>query len=1214
MKKKRLLGTMAVLAASLTAYANTTVTSEQVTGEVTVSDDVDYVITNASPFADAGKVNITNTEHAVVIIQNVRPSVVISKWLRGHVLINGKQAVNNSNCQVKMYAQGAIIMPYASNIKPLTVYSEQNFGGTSVNDFGLENDGGYMNTLTDAKLNNKIRSFKLKRGYMVTFSTRAGGRGYSRCFIADKEDLEIATLPTVLDQRITSYRVFQWYDAQKKGLASDTRETENGLINSSWCYDWGTGVNRLPDTECVPNHIYEDWPSSAACGSVTYACHMKTNNEPGNKSDDHPQSVETVLANWENLMRTGLRLCSESSHDGSLNHLKAFIDSIDARGWRCDLVDLHCYWPSSNFNNWKYWYDRFGQRPIWISEWVWGASWNNNGIFATDRTYSTANQQKNADELKKIIPWMNASPYVERYAYWNSEADCSKIIKDGKLSIAGEYYASVEPGLAYNRNYEKIPALPPQKNPSALAIEYSAEDNTVSLSWHDYNGEYNQSMDIQCKAVGSSIWKTVKTVDQLENAADYNVKIEGLDGNKYRIRIKDLTGKDRLTNEATAVNENLNFGDGVTIVESGTAKTKYLGGNMLVNGSFDFGMTDWTNAAGTPLAAPYYQVVKKGGVDGGNYLQCYGSSDSKTSEQSIVRKMALEENASYYVAASGCNTNADNQRILTGTESFALTQRVALPSVAEWGSVGASFTTNTDNVLYIQMLKLGGTAMLDNVIVSRLFDTKEDALADAKQWETKRFAAFKAFNTTLPKLNELMQAYMDEAGVNARDMESMIQSGLKCIATRNVVDSLAADVKLVVDNNLTNADVISEKYAALKNFAYADVNTYLEDLAALKTMVAEALPATLVTDKVQNPSFAATANWNVKAGTYTDGDQRTNTVSGKTCWNAWWSISATGNADKTMEVNQALTRLSAGFYALECKAGTQHLCENDQRAFLVIGADSIFSQPLQYGLLDLPNFSEAEQWNTVTTPYTYIDNNGSLTIGFKGSKNGAIDKQWMKYGSPSSTGDNREGWWCATDFALRYIPAVSKNPTEGEWGTICLPTTFTIPSGVKLYSVVGISADSLNIGIEEVTGEPVAGIPYLYRKDGDKKITFIQSGNSVIAPNTNQNGLRGTFVSTIKYQLGSLVLQNDKWTVVTERFPIESNSAYIYKVSNVPVLPADWSGMMLPTSGLAKPTGVNMVRADVSSKSTKNYNLSGQRVNNDAKGVIITETGKKLVR
>ena len=60
-----------------------------------------------------------------------------------------------------------------------------------------------------------------------------------KIIIADKEDLEVANLPTVLDRRISSYRVFQWYDAQKKGLASDTREHENSLITSSWCYSWG---------------------------------------------------------------------------------------------------------------------------------------------------------------------------------------------------------------------------------------------------------------------------------------------------------------------------------------------------------------------------------------------------------------------------------------------------------------------------------------------------------------------------------------------------------------------------------------------------------------------------------------------------------------------------------------------------------------------------------------------------------------------------------------------------------------------------------------------------------------------------------------------------------------------------------------------------------------------------------------------------------------
>ena len=196
MKKKffGLVAALCALSSFVTQAANTTTTVTQVSTAVTVSDNIDYVITSDVPFVDGGSVNITNTEHAVVIIENIKPSVTISSWLKNRVYINGVQAVNGSNCQVKMYAQGAIILPYASNIKPLTVYSEQYFGGESCNSFGLENSGGYMNTLSEAKLNNRIRSFKLKRGYMVTFSTRAGGRGYSRCFIADKEDLEITTL------------------------------------------------------------------------------------------------------------------------------------------------------------------------------------------------------------------------------------------------------------------------------------------------------------------------------------------------------------------------------------------------------------------------------------------------------------------------------------------------------------------------------------------------------------------------------------------------------------------------------------------------------------------------------------------------------------------------------------------------------------------------------------------------------------------------------------------------------------------------------------------------------------------------------------------------------------------------------------------------------------------------------------------------------------
>ena len=170
-------------------------------------------------------------------------------------------------------------------------------------------------------------------------------------------------------------------------------------------------------------------------------------------------------------------------------------------------------------------------------------------------------------------------------------------------SIAGEYYASVESGLGYNSEYEKIPNTPPQYDPSNLFATYDKQTKQVTLEWEDKNGEYNQLMEIQCKKAGTSIWTTVATVEQKEEAATYSETIDGVDGDKFRVRIVDLKGKERLTNEATAVNDNLTFGDDVTVVTSEGTKTMCLGRNILVNGSFDLGTTDWTNAAGEPLTA-----------------------------------------------------------------------------------------------------------------------------------------------------------------------------------------------------------------------------------------------------------------------------------------------------------------------------------------------------------------------------------------------------------------------------------------------------------------------------------------------------------------------------------------------------------------------------------------------------------------------------------
>lgn len=530
MRKLLFLSLLAWVACPLLA-ANTITTVEQVTNAVTLSDDVDYHITSTTPFTTTGSIDITNTEHAVVIIDNLRPSLAAKQL--GFITINGEKAVNGNNCQVKMYNNGAIIMPYPSTLKPLTVFSEENFAGESCNDFGLENSGGYMNTLSAAKLNNRIKSFKLKRGYMVTFAIGTGGRGYSRCFIADHADLEMATLPAILSGRISSYRVFKWNNFSKKGLASDTRYDATQALNVQGCYSWGLGEDRGMDCECVPNHIYEDWPSSAACGGVTYSPHMKTNNEPGNSADDTPQSVETVLNNWQNLMRTGMRLCSPSSHDGSLGWLREFLDSIDARGWRCDLLDMHCYWPEGSFGNLAGWYNSY-KRPIWVSEFVWGASWNSNGAFASGVT-----EEDNKNAMSRILTRLNQWEYVERYFYWNSERDPSKIYKNSGLTPLGEFYRDMNTGLGYREDLQYVPRPTRMSSPTDLTIAFNPSTTIATLKWNDANGELNDSMLVERKS-GKGPWQVIGRVAVLDDAASYSFKDTVSAAGNYSYRIHTI--------------------------------------------------------------------------------------------------------------------------------------------------------------------------------------------------------------------------------------------------------------------------------------------------------------------------------------------------------------------------------------------------------------------------------------------------------------------------------------------------------------------------------------------------------------------------------------------------------------------------------------------------------------------------------------------------
>ena len=102
---------------------NTKTTVEQVTDGVELTTNVDYIVTGTTPFTRTGSVDIQDTDHAVLIIANIKPSKVLGSWMK-NIYINGENAVDGTNCQVKMYGRGTIVFPYGKDIQPLTCTPE----------------------------------------------------------------------------------------------------------------------------------------------------------------------------------------------------------------------------------------------------------------------------------------------------------------------------------------------------------------------------------------------------------------------------------------------------------------------------------------------------------------------------------------------------------------------------------------------------------------------------------------------------------------------------------------------------------------------------------------------------------------------------------------------------------------------------------------------------------------------------------------------------------------------------------------------------------------------------------------------------------------------------------------------------------------------------------------------------------------------------------
>ena len=1189
--------------------ANTVETVEQVQGTVTLATDVDYTVTSANPFADDAIVNITNTDRAVLILTKVIPSKVPA--LFSHIQINGEKATKD-NCMVKIYANGSIILPHPASISPLTVYSENDLAGDSES-YAV----GERLSLKGTAMDNRICSFTLKRGYMAWFAQKADGTGYNRLWIADKEDITV-NLPGALRRAISSLRVSKWNDASKKGYAGYD-PIANGMLNTTWCYNWDAGINIWDDREYVTHHHHEGWPGITDVGNNGTSANILGNNEPDNTADDREQvnSVADVLKTWPQMMATGRRLGSPAV-SGNYNWLYEFIDSIDARGWRCDFIAVHAYW----YSDWSSWKSKLNEihnrtrRPIWITEMNYGANWT--GWPGSDTGYGTANENILADHLNPIIDGLEATPWLERYAIYNWVQDCRKVYDNdhGRLTKAGEYYANMESGLAYDSRYEVAPNVKQvMKDPTGLFVFYDKSQGTARLEWKDYNGEYNYAIYVERKVEGQPFTIVAEVAPQ-EEGSDYSfIDTDGPSGSIYRIHIIDGRDKDRYSNQVMAISLDTHVGDPVTI----NGETRYLGGNLFVNGDFDMGTTGWTNGVGEALSLPDYYVVPLGSVDDGAYLQMR-SHGGKNDAASIKTVVDVVPGADYYFMCSGRNQKSAFHNLAfskTGEEADSLVATVIPGQV--WTSNDFTIHNGSFAKALFNCYYTNASSQVDKVTLCRAFATPEEAYADGM--------------VQLKKRAEAARQYLagEEELVTAIDAALAAATGQDAAACEQLQATVDAALKLyvlkdeVISNGLLADEVLAmqmEGYEALQEALdrLQDMDDLAEALAAYQEFKS-LLDNYLVYERTDAAIAAPTFNnvmqgWTVKCGTYTGGSQKIDNLGGKTCWAAKWTgIAASEGDGKTMEIKQTTSALTHGMYALECKAATEFLCLSDQHGYMTVGDSTLNTPTLSAHYLDLPTVDNQSKWQTLVTEPIYVDEGTKVTIGFVGSKENATDNLWREFGVKDAAGDQREGWWAATDFALRYTPVYRRLITEGEWGTICLPFAYAASSNVQLYQLVGITADYQHLCLQEVSMAE-AGEPLIYRMTGNEA-WFHESGEAVKSATTTDYQLRGNFKTSLSAKAGFYVLQNGEWIRVGSgsRPKLTSFGAALTTATALPVFES-WSGETMKITGADEEiiaAGIQSVEADGQQDDTY-YNMGGLRIQKPRQQGVYIRDGQKLYR
>ena len=539
----------------------------QVNGAMDFSDDIDVHIFSDTPFADGATINIGSST-TWLIFENVRPSEIVDS-LYQYITYNGNAAKVGTNVRVAIYLDGAAVIPWRGTETCFQAYSGEQYTGDELR-LKMSN---YTTLNTN---NNTMRSFILKRGYMATLYTETDNGGYSRVYVADHEDMMVPVLPNALNRRVSSIWIKEWQYVSKKGWCStegsSSIATKMAKLNATWFYTWSADRSNTDDTEYVPirQHIY--WPSVSTIKAISDATHVLSFNEPehSEQHDSEDCTCGGTISEWAACTYTpalaacGMRVGSPAPTDAS--YLTTYCNYVDNMAYRCDFVAFHAYWGPDEANGADAWetalkaiYTATG-RPIWLTEWAFGASWTNLSYWGD--TYSEK-LEDNREAIFDIVNKLEELPYVERYSYYQWDLYYQRFITDddGWVTPAGRVYRDTKSTFAFNQDYVVVPNWwqPSTKTPT-LSITADDSAGIATFTIVNTNNDYTETLTLEQYNDDTAEWDSIYAIENRyqfdSDTLTYTMSLDDIDrwNDQFRVSLATVFG-----NSATSQTADLSY-------------------------------------------------------------------------------------------------------------------------------------------------------------------------------------------------------------------------------------------------------------------------------------------------------------------------------------------------------------------------------------------------------------------------------------------------------------------------------------------------------------------------------------------------------------------------------------------------------------------------------------------------------------------------------